>query len=634
MNLVKVVNWWIVIIGLFVFSGCGDQNDSFSYESHFSKVFNREKHYTLYLPNGYDTSQKTYPVVYFFHGWGGRYFKDDSALLEYEMLGDLVDKYQVILIMWDGNIEEIEERPYNVGNHDKVKFDVQMKDYFIELVNHVDSTYRTKNDRNSRGTIGYSMGGYMSYFLSGKYPDMISAAVNMTGSPEFFIGYPNNHTHYPLRYTFSNLTDVKLRFHNSSVGEISPLNREVHQGALWENDLDYQYWEFEGGHMVDKPGETKVFEMALKFIVDAFNNPTPRKEKWSHYDLYPDFEVWDYTVNSDKYEPGFLYLDDVSKEGFGFYTKKWLPLGPPLRDFQTSITTAPIYKSNTNYTIRRYDKKLRELETLIKTSDSEGRLHFNLLSSGYELGIYEQGDGPKLTFLDYEIRNNKKLLRVGDENRLSLKLANLGEKLEKTSKIKLTLSTNDSSVSIENRTMTLMPKSDDDIIYSNPFSISCSKSPPTDGSPAEIRFLLTIEDELGITEEDFIVPVFFDVPTFKTITIDDGALVRASIFGSGNGDRAAQPGEKIMIYTEDHRTQLFTDDPYVISADEKIHTEMTPAKWDDGITLSSIVKISDKCPNNHIIRFLARYETKIFHPIEREVKWGKVEVKVSGKRND
>ena len=181
--------------------------------------------------------------------------------------------------------------------------------------------------------------------------------------------------------------------------------------------------------------KTKVFEKALKFVVEAFNDPMSRKEKWSHYDLYPDFEVWDYTINSDKYESGFLYLDEVSKKGFGFYTKKWLPLGPPLRDFQTSITTAPIYKSNTNYTIRRYDKKLRELETLIKTSDSEGRLHFNLLSSGYELGIYEQGDGPKLTFLDYEIRNNKKLLRVGDENRLSLKLANLGEKLEKTSKI-------------------------------------------------------------------------------------------------------------------------------------------------------------------------------------------------------
>ena len=111
MNLMKVVSRWIVILGLFIFSGCGDQNDSFSYESHFSKVFNREKHYTLYLPNGYDTSQKTYPVVYFFHGWGGRYFKDDSALLEYEMLGDLVDKYQVILIMWDGNIEEIVPHP-------------------------------------------------------------------------------------------------------------------------------------------------------------------------------------------------------------------------------------------------------------------------------------------------------------------------------------------------------------------------------------------------------------------------------------------------------------------------------------------------------------------------------------------
>ena len=86
------------------------------------------------------------------------------------MLKALVDKYQVILVMWDGSMDGIEPRPYNVGNHENVKFEVQMKDYFPELVAYTDSTYRTFPHRVHRGIIGYSMGGFMSFFLARKIP--------------------------------------------------------------------------------------------------------------------------------------------------------------------------------------------------------------------------------------------------------------------------------------------------------------------------------------------------------------------------------------------------------------------------------------------------------------------------------
>jgi predicted peptidase len=56
-----------------------------------STVFGRQKFFRLYLPRGYDRSDRRYPVIYFFHGWGGRHFKDDNALLEYEKLKKLVD---------------------------------------------------------------------------------------------------------------------------------------------------------------------------------------------------------------------------------------------------------------------------------------------------------------------------------------------------------------------------------------------------------------------------------------------------------------------------------------------------------------------------------------------------------------
>ncbi|MEQ6122503.1 alpha/beta fold hydrolase [Reichenbachiella sp. MALMAid0571] len=616
---------------LYILSGCQQQKSSFSFHSHFSQAFKKEKNYTLYLPEGYNTSGSAYPVVYFFHGWGGRNFKsvDGSANLEYEMIKDLVDKYQVILVMWDGNMEEGEPRPYNVGNHHEVRFEAQMKDYFLELVDHIDNTYRTKTDRNSRGIIGFSMGGYMSFFLSGKYPDKVSAAVNLTGSPEFFIGHPDNHTLYPLRYTFTNLKDVQLRFHNSSKGEISPLNREVHNGALWENDLNYQYWEFDGGHKIDDPGETRVFEMAMKFVTDAFRDPMPRKEKWSHYDLYSDFDVWDYSIKSDKKKPGFLYLKNVSQQGFGFYTQKWLPLGPPIGSCQTSINTAGIYKPKAEYTIAKYNKKDGSMETYLQASDGDGRLQFHLPGDGYEVGIYKKGDAPKLTFLDYQINENQKLLRIGKENKISLKIGNLGEMVNAETNIKLTLSTKDKSVSIENGVIEFLPKKGERMFHSDPFAISANKTPPTDGSPASIRFLLSIEYDSYISEEEFIIPVFFDVPDFNSVSIDDGVVVNDAAYGTGNGDGKVAPGEEIMVYTNGHRTQVFTDDPYVDHLSERLHDEMTPAKWDDGITLSSIIKIAEDCPVNHKIELLARYETKVFDPIEREVKWGKIVLTVS-----
>ena len=97
--------------------------------------------------------------------------------------------------------------------------------------------------------------------------------------------------------------------------------------------------------MIDKPGEIRIFDTAMRFVTQAFaraaaagpgSSPaTTEKDAavatplhWSHYDLYPDFSVWDYHVTSDKREPGFLYLRNVSPSGLGFCTRRWLPDGP------------------------------------------------------------------------------------------------------------------------------------------------------------------------------------------------------------------------------------------------------------------------------------------------------------------
>jgi hypothetical protein len=54
--------------------------------TYFSQVFGQKRYTGSYLPNGYDTSSPALSRVYYFHGWGGRYNRDDNANLNYEKI--------------------------------------------------------------------------------------------------------------------------------------------------------------------------------------------------------------------------------------------------------------------------------------------------------------------------------------------------------------------------------------------------------------------------------------------------------------------------------------------------------------------------------------------------------------------
>jgi pimeloyl-ACP methyl ester carboxylesterase len=255
----NVLKDWIFVLFLFLIASCiSSESKITSYKDviHQSTVFGKDKTYRIYLPENYYQSQKEYLVVYYFHGWGGRHSIGGRSNIDYDALVDFADKYQTIIVLWDGRIVEDEPRPYNIGHHSDVKFEVQMKDYFIELIEHIDESYRTHAIREKRGVIGFSMGGFMSFYLAGKYPHMVSAAVNIVGSQEFFIGYPGNHTLYPLVYTFENLRDVDLLLYNRTHCPMAGLNDEVINAAQWHGLTNFRYYKTEGEHNIDNPGET------------------------------------------------------------------------------------------------------------------------------------------------------------------------------------------------------------------------------------------------------------------------------------------------------------------------------------------------------------------------------------------
>ncbi len=575
--------------------------------SHFSEVFNREKPYRIFLPDDYETSGKSYPVIYYFHGNKGSHVSSLS-----DVMAAFVKENPVIVVAWNGRSADSDVRPYNIGYHSNINYETQFKDYFLEFVAHIDSNYRTLTDRANRAIIGHSMGGIMSFFIAGKYPHMVGTAVNSKGSPEFFIGYPDNHTLYPVRYMFGNLHGVNLRFHNSTTGELVYLNDEVHAGALQEGGLAYEYQVYEGGHSL-MPGDLND---ALDFVLRSFKNPLPAPQRWHHADLYPGFGVWGYRVESNLGEPGFIEMRGVTKGGMWIGTKKWQPDGWFIPGVQINVTTPPVYEPNTDYTLMDYNVTQDSRKILHHESNAEGCIAFSVNHEEHQIGLWKKNDPPEIVCLAHKVDERNIFLTHHEPCSLKLRLLNRGGSEAKN--VKVEISCSDPDVSIANPMIEAGKLVPGEPVWIDPeFRIIASNKPPSNGAPFRLKFHLLMTDGKNTWRDEFEAPVIYDVPEFTNIGIDDGD---SEIFGSGNGNNITEPGESVMIYEVSHRTRLYYDDPCIDG--ERIHVDLQPDKWGDGYAVSSVIHVSEGCPIGHQIRFLASYEVKEWKTIKRNVTWG------------
>lgn len=588
-------------------------------KQHYSHVFQAQKEYRIYLPGSYQKQpSKKFPVIYYFHGNKG------DHKLKFGGVQDLVEKANVILVCWNGRSVATDDRPYNNGYHSNINYPYQFHEYFAEFVNHIDSTYRTLTDRGNRGVIGHSMGGFMAYFLAGKYPHLISSVVNSKGSPEFFVGKSNNHTLIQHRYLFKNLHGLRVRFQNGTLGEeLVHLNEEVHQAAFQESGIAYSYRAYEGGHAFT----FDQFKDAFEFICASLGKPAVTPVRWHHADIYPNFSVWNYEVKSNLNEPGFIELKGVTKGGLTTLTRKWQPDGIPVKGVEMEIKTAPVYKPSSTYTVVDFNTKTGNKQTTSARSDVEGRVHFTADHHQHIFGIFDKNSPAEIVVAGYAGNNQSRFLEHKKSTPLRIHLLNRGGRSAEN--VSITLSTAAEGVKIKNPTLTLSSiGSAQSTWLPDSFIVRIDKAPPEDGSSPYIRFNLLFTDKKGNKWQDEIdALVMYNVPEFTETGIDDGD---SEIFGSGNGNNIAEPGETVMIYQESHRTKLYYDDPYIES--ERLHDDLQPDKWGDGYAISSLIKISPDCPPGHVIRFLACYEVKEWKTIKRNVTWGIFSITIGKKK--
>jgi S-formylglutathione hydrolase FrmB len=122
-----------------------------------------ERIFSILLPKSYETSKARYPVVYLFHGGG----QDHTAFMARMAFPPMARKHEFIVVM------PAADRNYSVlGPEAQGRY----HDYVAgELVDYVDSHYRTIATKDARAIGGLSMGGRIASMTGLTHADRFSA---------------------------------------------------------------------------------------------------------------------------------------------------------------------------------------------------------------------------------------------------------------------------------------------------------------------------------------------------------------------------------------------------------------------------------------------------------------------------
>ena len=154
-----------------------------------SSLLNQAVNYSVYLPPDYYVSNRRYPVVYLLHGYGDtetgwvQFGEVDRIADDKIKTGDLPP---MIIVMPNGG------HTWFINDYqNKVRYE----DMFVqELIPHIDSSFRTRTQREFRGISGLSMGGFGSLTLAMHHPDLFGSCAALSASArtdEMFAAIPD-----------------------------------------------------------------------------------------------------------------------------------------------------------------------------------------------------------------------------------------------------------------------------------------------------------------------------------------------------------------------------------------------------------------------------------------------------------
>jgi enterochelin esterase-like enzyme len=228
-----------------------------------SRALQRSMPYLVYLPPGYATTVRRYPVLYMLHGMGG----SDNEWRTYGLL-DLADKMirageltPLIIVLPQG------DRSYWV---DHAAGDREAWGHYMamDVVGDVDARFRTLADAEDRAIGGDSMGAHGALQLALNYPGRFSVVgahslvLRRYGSAPAYFGsasdYADRDPMQLVRAKSDVVRNVDLWIDIGDKDQWAPLAEQFHQelNALkiahvwheWSGDHSARYW---GAHLRD-----------------------------------------------------------------------------------------------------------------------------------------------------------------------------------------------------------------------------------------------------------------------------------------------------------------------------------------------------------------------------------------------
>ncbi len=170
----RLLLWPILFIPLGL---AAQQSKVFDNLSLSSEILNKEMKFALYLPAGYESSERSYPVLYLLHGGGD----DQKAWIQQGDVQRIADKAfaegkadPMIIVTPDAGMT------FYMNN---AQGEYPYEDYFIkELIPFIEQHYRCRTEKKYRAIGGLSMGGFGSLLYSMHHPELFSACTALSAA--------------------------------------------------------------------------------------------------------------------------------------------------------------------------------------------------------------------------------------------------------------------------------------------------------------------------------------------------------------------------------------------------------------------------------------------------------------------
>ncbi|MFT7436234.1 MAG: enterochelin esterase-like enzyme [Psychromonas sp.] len=273
---------------LFTLNCFGQSGVVFDNLSLDSDILKMERKYAVYLPAGYESSDRSYPVLYLLHGGGD----DQTGWIQFGEVRNIADKAinngnatAMIIIMPDADTGQ--RGYFNSPDNTWLYEDF----FFEELMPYVENKYRIKKEKRYRAVAGLSMGGGGSFYYAMHHPELFSSSCPLSASVRNYTLESSKERFNRFGNSYSEAQITAYLKKHSSLQVIGNMKVEDMKSVKWYFSIGDDDFLYEGNSLVhialrkkEVPHEFRInngshswkywrmeLPNVLKFVTDTFH---------------------------------------------------------------------------------------------------------------------------------------------------------------------------------------------------------------------------------------------------------------------------------------------------------------------------------------------------------------------------